>query len=101
MTLPVQPIVHVAGADGHCRPALVLDAGPNLIRVRVFVPRALGDPGTLDYEGDCAHSSDPRIYPNPDDLGGGFRVADAWHEIGDCGHSLDRLQAALAGVVGS
>lgn len=107
---PATPIVHVAGAGGECRPALVLAVGPRSIRVRVFVQSAIGEAGDLDYEGDCSHSSDPRIFPNPDDAGGGHRVADAWHEPdsngragagGGCDISRDRLLAALSGMVGS
>lgn len=107
---PTGPIVHVAGADGWCRPALVLEPGPRLVRVRVFVQSTLGDPGSLDWEGDVSHSSDPRTFPNPEDHGGGVRVAESWHEPdangkagygGGCTISAARLQAALAGVVGS
>lgn len=108
LLLPPRPpmvgaLVHVASA-GRCRPAIVLDTGPDLIRVRVLISAAVGDPGSLDTEGDVAHVTDLRIIPVPDEYGGGVRVLDSWHSIRSedtCAGSLAMIAATLAGVVGS
>lgn len=95
MTAPASLLVHVAGNDGRCRPALVLEPGERLTRVRVFVASAINDPGSLDYEGDVPHCTEPIIVPTPDEYGGGFRALESWHSDGTC----DGSRALVAGLV--
>lgn len=98
-------VVHVSGADGRCRAAIVLDTGPAIIRVRVL-HTSLRKPGERDEEGDVRHSSEAQAIPNPPEIGG-FRVLDTWHHrdngaagrFGGCSISAERM--VRAAVVGS